>query len=88
MATAHQGNSNGQAGSDPIVVDLTELFRQDEPEGKTVDELASENALTVHQVRHRLRALVARGEVEYAGTRAGKRIDGKTCQVPVYRTRR
>ena len=86
MATSHEGYSNSQAGSDAIIVDLTELFRLDEPEGKSVRDLMRESGLTQHQVRHKLRPMVERGEVECAGTRQEQRImDGRAYQVPVYR---
>jgi len=86
MATAHQGNTNSKAGSDPLVIDLTELFKADAPEGKSVRELVKESGLTEHQIRHKLRPMIERGEVECAGTRQEQRImDGRACQVPVYR---
>ena len=86
MATSHQGYSNSQAGSDAIVIDLAELLRPDEPSGKSVRDLMQESGLTEHQVRHKLRPMVERGEVECAGTRQEQRImDGRACQVPVYR---
>jgi len=86
MAATHQGNTNSQAGSDPLVIDLTELFKVDAPEGKSVRDLVTESGLTEHQIRYKLRPMVERGEVEYAGTRQEQRImDGKACQVPVYR---
>jgi predicted ArsR family transcriptional regulator len=67
-------------------VDLTELFRTDEPEGKSVRDLMRESGLTEHQVRHKLRPMIERGEVEMAGHRQEQRImDGRTCQIPVYR---
>ena len=64
---------------------LAELFRQDEPEGKSVSDLVAETGLTEHQVRHKLRSLVETGQVECAGRKQGKRMDGVTCQLPVYR---
>ena len=85
MATPYTGNRNGQAGSDAIVVDLTELFRAEDAEGKSVSDLVAETGLTEHQVRHKLRSLVEAGQVECAGRKQGKRMDGVTCQLPVYR---
>lgn len=88
MDSTHQGNSNGAARSDAVVVDLAELFRQDDPEGKTVQEISRETGLTHHQVRDRLRPMVERGDVEMVGRREGRRMDGVRCQLPVYRMRK
>lgn len=54
-------------------------------EGMTVTELAERTGHSRPWVLARLREAIRAGLMEYAGYQTDMRIDGRSCQTPVYR---
>lgn len=69
---------------DAWLAELSKLGRKS-AEGFTTEEVAEAQGKSVTWVRQQVKKAFRSGLVEMAGTRDDVRIDGRPCQIPVYR---
>ena len=90
MGTAHTQSAGRQApAGEAVEFDLSALLAEMDQgqtaDGVTVAELSDRLNKSEPWVRGKLGRLIAEGKCKLAGHRVGTRIDGRACQIPVYR---
>jgi predicted transcriptional regulator len=65
--------------------ELTALSKRNNASGFTTEEVAESMGRGTSWARQQLKKAFRAGLVEMAGTREAMRMDGKPCQIPVYR---